>query len=360
MKRMRLLLIINIVLALIIGSVYVGTDFARSADQSKVIQLSYAGTTPTRHFRTIFRDPEWIKRIEKATNGRVRINYYPSETILKGNEVFHGVQRGVADIGGSAFAYNPGICQFMELFDYPGIVNATNANIVANVGRDVYNKFKPTELDNLKILWWEGAGICGMLITRKPIRSLDDVKGMKIRGTGISIKALQALGATPVALGVMDVYMSMQKGAIDGALFPPETLQSFRLSDFAKYATYVPWVYSVNTITCMNIEKWKSLPPDIQQIFDKLDNEFMGWANDLVQEQQVLGVSHGKKTGVEFILFSPEDTAKGIKLVSYLANEQADPLEAKGLPAKEGLSYAKERSNYFNKIYPTLDLGLNK
>lgn len=116
---------------------------------------------------------------------------------------------GISDIGMSCFAYTRGRFPAMEALDlplgYPDGVTATN---VANA---FYAKFKPTEMDDVKVLYLHAHGP-GLLHTRKPVKTLADLAKLKIRSTGLSAKVVKALGGIPVAMPQGDTYESLQKG----------------------------------------------------------------------------------------------------------------------------------------------------
>ncbi len=99
------------------------------------------------------------------------------------------------------------------------------------------------------------------LVTLKPVKTMEDLKGMKIRTiAGPSVDMLKALGAVPVVMPMPDVYMALQKGTLDGVMADWEPIQGFRFHEVAKYVTTnTPFSYSLFTLI-MNKDKFNSLP----------------------------------------------------------------------------------------------------
>ena len=117
---------------------------------------------------------------------------------------------------------------------------------------DFYNKFKPKELDDVKVLYLHAHGP-GLLHTKTPVRTLEDLKGMKIRATGTTAKIVTALGATPVAMPMSDSYDAISRGVAQGIVCPVESLQGWKLGEVIKYTTQdFGAAYSVTFFVVMN------------------------------------------------------------------------------------------------------------
>ena len=155
----------------------------------------------------------WCKEVEKRTGGKVVIEYYPAGTLTKAKQCYDGVVEGMSDIGMSCLAYSRGRFPVMASVDLPlGYKSAAQATNTANA---VYEKFKPAELDDVEVMYFNGHGPGLLFTTNKPIRTLADLKGEKIRSTGNSAKLVKALGGTPVAKPMPENYQLLQKGVVD-------------------------------------------------------------------------------------------------------------------------------------------------
>ena len=137
----------------------------------------------------------WCKEVEKRTNGRVKITYFPNGTLTPAAQTYDNVVKGIADIGESVFGYTRGKFPMMAMIDLPlGYSSGVQSTGLINA---YYNKFKPKELDEVKVLFVHAHG-AGIVHTKKPVYKLEDLKGMKIRAEGTVVPIVEALGASPV------------------------------------------------------------------------------------------------------------------------------------------------------------------
>ncbi len=191
MKQKKILLLL--LSFMLIGSFH----FTSSAlGQAKSFSFSLSTFFPTPHKNTAILT-EWTKEIEKRTNGTVKITLFPGGTLTPPDKCYDGVVRGISDFGNSDLAYTRGRFPLTEVFYLPlGIKSALVATKMVN---EFYVKFQPKELDETKIMFFVCHGP-GLFHTKKPVHTLEELKGMKIRSTGMSTKIVLALGATPVAI----------------------------------------------------------------------------------------------------------------------------------------------------------------
>ena len=233
--------------------------------EASTTNLTYSVSFPPTHGQSKAA-ADWAKEIEKRTNGRVKINVFSSGTLTPADQTYDGAVKGISDIGMSCFAYTRGRFPVMEVLDLPmGYPNGRTATRVAN---DFFMKFKPKELDGVKVLYIHAHGP-GLLHTLKPVQSLQEMKGMKIRSTGLSAKVVEMLGAVPVVMPQGGTYEALQRGVVDGTFTPIETLKSWKQAEVIKYTTDSSGVgYTTAMFVVMNLKKWNALPKDIQEIFE--------------------------------------------------------------------------------------------
>ena len=140
---------------------------------------------------------EWCKEIEKRTNGAVKIPMFPGGTLTPSDQCYDGVVKGISDIGMSVVSYVKGRFPLSEVIDLPlGYTRGSQATRLAN---EFFEKFKPKEFDDTKVMYLMAHGP-GIVHTKKPVEKLEDLKGVKVRGTGTSARVIAALGAVPVAM----------------------------------------------------------------------------------------------------------------------------------------------------------------
>ena len=142
---------------------------------------------------------EWAQEIEKRTGGKVQITMFPGGTLTPAPQCYDGVVKGISDIGMSVFAYTMGRFPLMEVMDLPlGIKSGLVATKVIN---ELNKKFKPKELADVEVMYLHAHGP-GFLHTKKAVSKVEDLKGMKIRSTGLSAKIVGSLGGAPVAMAM--------------------------------------------------------------------------------------------------------------------------------------------------------------
>lgn len=262
------------------------------ADQpGEVIKLSYSVFFPPTHVQCVAAT-EWAKEIQKRTDGRVQITIYPAGSLTKADQCYEGVVKGISDLGMSCFAYTRGRFPLMEGLDLPlGYPDGATATRIVDA---MAKKYQPAELADVKVLYVHAHGP-GILASKKPVKSLADLKGLKIRATGLSAKIVESLGATPIAMSQPETYEALSKGVVEGTLCPIETLKGWKQGETIDYVVDSSAIgYTTAMFVVMNKDKWAKLPADVQRVFEQVSQEWV--------------VRHGKawdeadKAGHEFVV----------------------------------------------------------
>lgn len=242
---------------------------APTISTAKTVTLKYSTFFPPTHIQSKLAEA-WCKEVEKQTEGRVKVEYYPGGSLLKAKQIYEGVADGIADVGFSVLAYNRGrfpVTGALDLpFGYPSGVVATN---VANTLNDT---LKPKEFDDTKLMYLHAHGP-GFIHTRdKVITKMEDLKGLRIRSTGMSAEMVKALGATPVAMSMSDAYTSLQKGVVDGSAQPFEADEGWKLGEVTKNAVCsYGTAYTTTFYVTMNKDKWAALDSKDQQTIEAIN-----------------------------------------------------------------------------------------
>lgn len=210
----------------------------------------------------------WLQKVEEDSHGTLKMELYANNTLTKDNQAWMAVRNGIADMAWLPMGRYPGMNPLLEVIGLGGLVyeDAMGATErVWNILDTVPAAMKPFAANRLIALYSTDTAF---LLTKKPVRSLEDLKGMKIRCTSVYVNSLKALGAVPVVLGMPDVYMSLQKGVIDGLICDWESVSGFRLYDEAKYATTNVPLGMVTFCIAMNQRAYNKLPQEAQQAID--------------------------------------------------------------------------------------------
>ncbi len=294
----------------------------------------------------------WIGAVEEETGGRIQIESYPGETLSGAADTYEGVVSGIADVGLSCFTYTRGRFPVLEAFELPGIVY-NNSKVASKVAWEGIKALNPEEVQDTKLLMVFATGP-GDLFTRVPVESLDDLRNLEIRATGLSARTLQALGATPVGMSQPETYEALSRGIVEGNLAPVEVLQGWRHAEVTDYITQTPFLYNTLFFITMNLEKWNSLPPELQdslqdvseQVFESTAMNLWDWQNESALQWAV------EETGQEVITLSETEAARWIELVMPLQTDFIDSMNEKGLSGEEIMETVQSLADQYNETYP--------
>lgn len=341
MRQKNLFIVIGI---LCFGIVF--TALSPGGAHAQVINLKFSNYFPPPSNQSKI-CVEFIKELESRTGGRVKVKYFPGGSLLKAPATIKGIESGIVDIGLAHIEYTAGRFPVMEVCELPlGYPTGWVANQVMN---DFYNKFKPKEFDKYKVLFFH-ANSPSMIISKKPVRKLEDMKGLTLRAPGRMGDVIRALGGTAAPTHIMETYDAIAKGVIDGVYTPYETLRTFKFAEVAKYLT-VSWHIgpSYPFYVAMNKKSYAKLPPDIKEIFDTLTGEYRDRFALMWNAIEFPGKAFGEKKGVEYIELSEAESARWEKAVAPVIENYVKSMVSKGYQESEvrgWIKYIKERTAY--------------
>jgi TRAP-type C4-dicarboxylate transport system substrate-binding protein len=341
MKKSAALFFSAVVLILMTSSV---------VSSAEVIKLKSANYLPPTHKMSLL-GQKFCEEVNKRSNGRVEITYYPGGTVLSPAKMYNGVVTGIADMGFSHIGYTRGRFPVMEVFDLP--LGFPSGYVAAQVSNDFYNKFKPSEWDNVHVLYLATSGPLIIQTVNKPVKTLQDLKGLKIRATGATSDVVKALGALPVPLEMPDVYESLRRAVIDGVMVDLSTFKYWKFAEVEKYAT-ASWQLGtgITFYFVINKEKWNSLPTDIQKIFTDVSFEIMNQQAALWNEMDIEGSDLFKSTGGQILTLTDAEAARWVKAVEPVIGAYKKDMVSKGHKASDvdsWVKYIKERIEYWKK-----------
>ncbi len=312
------------------------TGFTQSAT---AIELRYNNFFPPTHIQSKLAE-QWCKDVEKQTNGEVKIKYFPAGVLAKPTKIYDAVETGIIDIGFEVLSYVKGRFPLLSAIDLPwGYTSGVQATRVAN---GVVKKFNPKELNDTKLMFVHAHGP-GLIHTRnKAINSMEDLKGLKLRGTGASALIQQALGATPVAAPMSKTYEMLQKGVVDGSSHPLESNNGWKLGEV------VHWVvenYSTSYTTTfgifMNKDQWNKISPESQKAIIALNEKYSAMHGKAWDESDKAGLEAFKKHGGKVITQSDATSAKWAQAVQPLFANYVKKVDAKGIDGQKVIDFIK-------------------
>jgi len=295
------------------------------------ITLKFADFTPATMFpgQGIQR---WIEEVEKRTNGKVEVEYFPGGSLLESRGMFDGVESGIAECGMSFMTYEPGRFPLMAANDLP--VGYTSAKQASRVAMELYLEFQPEELDYWKVLWLD---TCSPMYysTIDPIRTLEDIEGMELRVSGSLVPFVNAMGGSGVGMPMSELPEALQKGVVKGYVSSLEVLMDFKFAEIVKYVADYPVCLST-AANVMNWDTWNSLPPDVQKVIDDLSIESAEWTGNYIDEQSAKSLEWAKKEqGLQVITLTPAEKALWDAILEPFIDQYIKDTEAKGLPGQD-------------------------
>jgi len=307
----------------------------KSPDQEKTTELSYSVFFPPAHIQCQTADA-WAQEIGKRTNGKVKITVYPGGTLTKADQCYEGVVSGVSDIGMSCFAYTRGRFPLLEGLDLP--LGYPNGLVATQVATEMVRKYQPAEVSDVHVLYVHAHGP-GILATRKPVRRLEDLAGMKVRATGLSSKIVQSLGGTPLAMSQGETYESLQKGVVEATFCPIETLKGWKQGEVITHVTETSVIgYTTAMFVVINKKAWESLSPELQKVFTDVSDEFVTKHGQAWDQADQEGAAFIKELQREVITLDAAEQQRWQAAVQPVLDEYVKAAAEKGLPGQQFLA----------------------
>jgi TRAP-type C4-dicarboxylate transport system substrate-binding protein len=302
---------------------------AHSAD--KPIELKLASHWPVLHDMNNVM-VEFARAIGRESNGRIHVTYYPAGMLAGSFEKYEKVRAGVCDITNIHIVAHPGPLPLVQLSTLPFLFkDGTEATWVLNQMNDIWGPRLKEK--GLKLLFMIGDPNFQILLKDKKVTKLEDMKGLRLRCGGIADEALKLYGSVPVKLKHTDMYLSMQRGVVDGIVFPVGAGRSFKLEEVSKYCLKMDF-FSYHLMEAMNLKTWNRLPKDLQDAVMRASYQAMNLSGFHYQNTDAFTFPYLQSKGVEIIELDKTELDKFKAKVAGLKDKMVLDLEKKGLPGK--------------------------
>lgn len=283
----------------------------------------------------------WATELERRSGGRVKVEFFPANTLVSAADVFESTRAGVIDIGIWVQAYNPAVSPMSGMFTLPGISPDFRPAVHAANELILDGDF-PYFRDELRKLGVEPIYVWGVsdqeFIGTKPLDGLAALKGQKIRVIGREWPKLVAeFGGTPVAMPWPEVYEALMRGTLDANVGYVTANRDSKLYEPAKYHTRIKLGAPAGPLAIMNKAVWDGLPADIQAIIRDLGREFPDRLADLYEVELADAIAEMKDNGVTFYEWSDADLDQLHAAMENLWQDWASGLEERGIPAEDVL-----------------------
>jgi TRAP-type transport system periplasmic protein len=283
----------------------------------------------------------WANEVTNATNGEVKVTLYPSMQLGgKAPELYRQAVDGVADIVFTLPGYTSPAFPRTQMIELPGL--KPDGVAATNMMWDLLNPYLLPEYEGVKVIALWGAEDAGLMMRGGAIRSLADLKGKRMRApSAAQAKQLEVMGAVPIAMPITEVYQSLERGVVDGAMLPFSTIPDFRLGEVAKgYTIAGPLFGRSSFLVAMNKKKYDSLSPKARAAIDRLSGRALSLeATKVYLKRSMQGVESVRGKAEVFEL-SAEEQKRISAVLRPIISDWIRENEAKGIPAREMLKKA--------------------
>lgn len=212
----------------------------------------------------------WIpmmEAIKEESSGELTYTMYAGGALGKGQAHYDIIKNGMSDMGYFTATWTPGKFPLSEALSMAMWIDGKEK--AAAIGNELYESALQHEFTDVHLLELNGC-IQAFLWTKKPVKSIEDVKGLKIRTPGgLQTQYIKNLGAEPVFMPLGDVYTSLDNGAIDGVVTCPPLVLAFKLHEVVKHGV-VATFGCVTEGLAMNKKKWNKLDAKSQEVITQI------------------------------------------------------------------------------------------
>jgi TRAP-type C4-dicarboxylate transport system substrate-binding protein len=273
-----------------------------------------------------------LEELKKRSKDQIHYMMFAGSALGKGPEHFDIVSKGLSDMGYFTATWTPGRFPLTDVLSLAAWVDGKD--IATDIGNAMYKRVLHQEFPDVKMIELNGC-IQAFIWTKKPVRTLKDVKGLKIRTPGgHQTQYIKALGAEPIFMALGDVYMAMETGTIDGIVTCPPLLLSFKLHEVAKYGVITTFG-CVSEGVIMNQESWKKTPDALKPVIEEVCHNPFHTTGGLTREVYKKMMKEITDKKVELYNLPVEEAERWYDRFREVTRKWVADLEAKKLPAKE-------------------------
>lgn len=302
-------------------------------------ELKLASFVPPGHIIWTDVITPWTREVAKASNNQLTVRMFPAMQLGgRPPELYRQMVQGISDITFTLPGYTSADFPMMALTELPG--TAVSADDGTRKLWTHFDKYLARDFKDSKVLMLWNSDSASLMSRSKPIRTLEDLKGMKIRTPSAAQSAqLEALGAIPIDMPANQIYNNLDRGVIDASMIPMSAALDFKLIEVAKYFTIEPPLGRSPFLVAMNRARYEKLPPELKKVIDDTTGLKLSLKGaETYDKINGEAVAQAKKTR-ELITLSPQEQKRWTAAFKPLIQRQVDAGEKAGLPAR-GLASA--------------------
>jgi TRAP-type C4-dicarboxylate transport system substrate-binding protein len=340
---MKKLLLGIAICTFLIGSSLLFVDRA----SCETINLKFAHFMSPKHIQHQKSFAPFCKKVDEITGGKVKIKIYPARQLAGPKQLPDAIKTGITDIGFVIPSYTTGRFPRSSALDLPFLFE-TGVD-AARAFYDLFDAYMAEDYKDYKVLWLYATGPGQLMSATKPIQTLGDLNGMKLRTpSAYMTKALKLLDVNPVGMPIPKLAMSLQKKVIDGCITPFSAVTDFRLFDLVEHIT-VANMYTTPMTVLMNKQKYNGLPDYAKKAIDLASGKPWGLdAADVYDQHDTNTVLEINKRGkITIYNLPPSEKAKMAEKLAVMQSDWVAEWSKKGIPADRIMSAVNRASNRY-------------
>lgn len=294
----------------------------------------------------------YAKMIEQDSGGRLKVKFFLGGVLHGPKDGFKAASTDITDLTNAYPSYVPGVFHLTDVDGIPFLF--PNAYVASLVMEELYPKYfkKEYEAMGVYLMAYPMTSNYQLMTRNKPVRSLEDLKGMKIRSAGDTTNAiLKALGAVPVVLPYAQIYSALDKGLVDGALTSIGDIGTHRHYEVAKYITIID-ITAVGVAYCMNKKTYNGLPKDLQKVVYNNNRKFAQLLSGQYETAAKSSLKLMEANKMEVITLTPKEYNRWKEAVAFIENDFVEKNEAAGRPARQMMKDLKLLVKKYEKLSP--------
>src|SRR5919106_4291940 len=303
---------------------------------SDAVDLIISHGFPARHVQHRLMLEPLKKELEEKSKGRIKVAIHPGGALAAAPAHYENVVAGAFDIGWTLQGYTPGRFPLSGIVEMPFLWSS--AQEATRVFWQMFEELPPLqhEYRDVKVLatWTHDLG--QLYTSSKPVRTLVDVRGLKIRAPGpVQVSMLRALGAVPVTMPAGEMYDAVERGGIDGLVTGLSAIKGYRLEQLVKHATLAN-SYVAAMIVAMNQQSYKQLSGEDRALLDSLTGRRMAMLGAKNYDDEADdGLEALKKVKASIYPLTAGETERWKQATNQMSKDWIKEMESKGLPGRQ-------------------------
>ncbi len=282
--------------------------------------------------------PVWQQTFDwlaQATDGKLVFKQFGAGQLVGIRDGFKGVGAGISQYGTCYVAFEGRGFEMSRVFAQP-FVSSGRGLVDTRIYMELAGKYFVPEFERQEVHFGYSAHIgAADIMSKKPIRTLDDLKGLKVIAQGVGPEVAKAFGFVTLNIPFPEIYTSVQQGIADAVIWVDAGFVPFKIFELAKYHTTLG-LTSTSIDTCINQSTFEKLPPDLQEAFYNFQQSSVATIvqrTGLDFHQTALGIYEAN--GVEFIQLSGDEMRRWKAAAKPVVEEWIAARESDGKPGRQ-------------------------